>query len=355
MDKYCKYLKNMIKVIGISGVFFTGCLIIEEYFNAGTLVPAIMVLAVFLVSRVTDGFVYGIMASMISVLALNFAFAFPYFAFNFSIPENIISAVIMLIITIMTSALTAQLKRQEKVRIVSAREKMRGNLLRAVSHDLRTPLTTIYGSSSAIVDNCEKINSEQLLQLATGIRDDAQWLMGMVENILSITRIDNGGVKITKTSTVLEELIDSVLIKFRKRYPNTVVNVSIPDEFISIPMDAVLIEQVLMNILENAVLHAEGMTKADLKVYVENDKAVFDISDDGCGIEKERLHGIFKDYFEVKEKPVDNQKRSMGIGLAVCASIIKAHNGTITAYNIKDGGCCFKFYLDMEVNGSEQL
>ena len=158
---------------------------------------------------------YGIIASLLSVLVLNFAFAFPYFAFNFSIPENIISAVIMLVITAMTSTITSQLKWQERVRAESINEKMRGNLLRAVSHDLRTPLTTIYGSSSAIVQNYEQLSEDQVVQLADGIREDARWLMGMVENILSITRIDNDGVKLVKTSTVLEELIDSVLTQFK--------------------------------------------------------------------------------------------------------------------------------------------
>ena len=308
MEKQLGFLKNIAKVIGIL-VLFTGiALLIEQYFVADALVPAIMALAVFVISYVTDGFLYGIIASMLSVLALNFAFAFPYFAFNFNIPENIISAVVMLVITIMTSTLTAQLKMQEKVRIESEKEKMRGNLLRAVSHDLRTPLTSISGSSAAIVDNYERLSKEQVLQLCHGIREDSQWLIGMVENILSITRIDNEGVKLKKTPVVLEELIG----------------------------------QVIFNIMENAVQHALGMTEITLHVFILGNKAVFEIMDE------ERLKSIFKDYFEIRETPVDNQKRSMGIGLAVCASIIRAHDGVITAENRKGGGCCFRFTLDME-------
>lgn len=353
MNKYYRCLRNSLKTIIILGISFFISLIIEEFLGASTLIPAIMALAIFLISRITDGFLYGIIASVLSVLLLNFAFMLPYFAFNFSISENIISAVIMLIITIMTSTLTTQLKWQEKVRMESEKEKMRGNLLRAVSHDLRTPLTAIYGSGSTIVENYKQLSEQQLLQLANGICTDSQWLMRMVENILSITRIDNEGIKITKTSTVLEELIDSVLIRFKKTYPNQKIIVDIPQEFISIPMDAVLIEQVLVNILENAMQHATGMTEIKLSVYVMGDKVVFEIKDNGCGIEKERLKGIFKDYFEIKEGPIDNQKKSMGIGLAVCASIIKAHDGVITASNRKEGGCCFRFALDMEMDENE--
>ncbi len=329
--------RNILKTVLIPSLCLLVCIIIERYFAVDMVAPAIMALAVFLVSRVTEGYVYGIIASILSVLALNFVFAFPYFAFNFSIPENIISALIMLIITIMTSTVMAQLKWQEKVRAESAKEKMRGNLLRAVSHDFRTPLTTIYGSSTTIIDNYDQLKKEQILQLTTGIREDAQWLMNMVENILSITRIDNGGVRLKKNSVVLEELINSVLVKIKKRYPNQKVTVSIPDEFISIPMDAVLIEQVIINILENAVQHAQGMTELSLTVHTEGGKVVFEITDNGCGIPKERLKSIFKDYFEIKDAPVDHNKKSMGIGLAVCASIIKAHDGEISVENREEG------------------
>lgn len=323
-------------------------LILEYYFQADSLVPAVFTLAVFLISLFTDGIYFGIAASLLSVLALNFAFRYPYFAFNFSIAENIISAIIMLIITVVSCILSSKLKQQEKIKAETSREKMRANLLRAVSHDLRTPLTTIYGSSSTIVAKYDHLTKEQIIQLAEGITEDSQWLMGMVENLLSVTRIDNDGVKIKKTSVVLEELIDTVLMRFKKRYPQQDIMVDIPDDFVSIPMDAVLIEQVIVNILENAVQHATGMTELRLKVFVVGSKAIFEISDNGCGIDKERLPRIFSGYFENNEAPVDYQKRSMSIGLSVCASIIKAHDGSITAENRKEGGCCFRFALDME-------
>ncbi len=348
MKKRYKFIVDLLLTLFILGFTFVVCYILENFVDAQKVVPAIFTLAVFIVSYWTDGYFCGILMATMSVLVLNFAFTFPFFAFNFTIQENLISAVIMLIITIMSSALTTKVKQQEKMRTEHEKEKMRANLLRAVSHDLRTPLTTIYGSSAAIVDQYHQLSESQLIQLANGIKEDSQWLMGMVENLLSVTRVDNTGVKLIKTSTVLEELIDSVLIRFRKRYPNQKIVLDIPFEFISIPMDAVLIEQVIFNILENAVQHAVGMTQLRIKVFVVGDKAIFEISDDGCGIEKERLHDIFKGYFEKKEAPADNQKSSMGIGLSVCASIIKAHEGSIMVENQKDGGCCFRFSLQME-------
>lgn len=339
---------NILLTLIILMVFFLLCLGMTNVLKIQSLVPAIFTLAVFLISLFTDGYGYGIIASMLSVLIQNFVFTYPYFAFNFTIPENMISAVIMLAISVMTCALTTKVVKQEQEKAEIDKEKMRANLLRAVSHDLRTPLTTIYGSSSAIIDKYDDLSKEQIVGLLHGINEDAQWLVGMVENLLSVTRIDNNKVKIIKTETVLEELIDSVLIRFKKRYPNQKVNIEIPDDFIVIPMDAVLIEQVITNILENAVQHATGMTKLGLAVYKRENDAVFEITDDGCGIEKERLKNIFTGYFEKKDTPIDNQKHSMGIGLSVCASIIKAHEGTIFAENRPEGGCCFTFSLKLE-------
>ncbi len=350
MHKYFKRMKNLIFTIVVLSIFFSISLGLEKMFDTDTLIPAIFALAVFLISLFTDGISYGILASLLSVLAVNYAFTFPFFKFNFTIPENMVSAVIMLVITVLSSTLATKAKQQEKIKAETAKEKMRANLLRAISHDLRTPLTTIYGSSSAIVDEYDGLSKEQIVQLACGIREDSQWLIGMVENLLSVTRIENEGVKIVKTPIVLEELIDAVLMRFKKRYPNQKIIVDIPEEFISIPMDAMLIEQVIVNILENAMQHAAGMTELKLKVYVAGQQAVFEILDDGCGIEKDRLSDIFTGYFERKDTPIDYQKSSMGIGLSVCASIIKAHEGSIAVENRKSGGCCFRFSLDMEAD-----
>ncbi len=354
MDKNRKPIKNIIFLTIVLVIFFVISLLISELLEASTLIPAMFVLAVFLISMYTDGYWYGVAGSIVSVMALNYAFTFPYFKFNFSIPVNLVSAVIMLVITIFTSALMTKVRQQDKLQAEGEKEKMRANLLRAVSHDLRTPLTTIYGSSSAIVETYDDLTKEQMIQLAKGIREDSQWLVGMVENLLTVTRIDNVKMKIVKNPVVLEELIDAVLIRFRKRYPHHNIEVNIPDDFVMIPMDATLIEQVIVNILENAVQHAIGMTRLVLKVYIFDRKAFFEIIDDGCGIDKERINDIFTGYFEKKDAPADCQKSSMGIGLSVCASIIRAHEGSIMVENNSQGGCCFRFFLDMEDEENEQ-
>lgn len=348
MKKSSVIIKDILITGAILCVCFVLCLIIQYIFEANALIPAIFVLGAFLTSVITQGYIYGIIAALISVLAVNFAFTFPLFAFDFTIPENIISAIILLVVTVITCSLTTKIKMQEVIKAESDKERMRANLLRAVSHDLRTPLTTIYGSSSALLDNYDNFTEEQSKQMLAGIKEDSQWLSRMVENLLSITRLDGAKVDLIKTATVLDELIDSILVKFVKRYPDKKVIVDIPQDIVVIPMDALLIEQVAINILENAVQHAEGMTRISLRVFVISGKAVFEIKDNGCGIAEEKLKDIFTGYYSGDETPSDGKKNNAGIGLSVCASIIKAHGGDIRAENLKEGGCILRFTLDTE-------
>ena len=341
-------IKDILVTAGILVVSFLFSLITNRFFQTYNSVPMVFVLGVFLISVITEGYACGIAASLISMLAVNFAFTFPYFEFNFTIPENMFSAVVMLVVAVVTGALTTKLKQQEKLRADSEREKMRANLLRAVSHDLRTPLTTIYGSTSMLLENFDRISIGDRQSLLRGIRDDAQWLVGMVENLLSVTRLDDASVQLNKTDTVLEELIDSVLVKFHKRCPEQQVDVTIPEEFLSIPMDAVLIEQVLTNLLENAVIHADGMTKLELAVKTDGNDAYFHIRDDGCGIRADRLEDLFTGYLGSSARQGDSSRRNMGIGLSVCATIIKAHGGSICARNRNPRGAEFTFTLNLE-------
>lgn len=327
--------------------FFIGLLLhkvlaVEEH------ITTVFVFAVFLISLITDGYSYGVISAFLAVLAVNYAFTFPYFALSYSVPENFISALIMIVISLMTGALTTRLKKWRQIKIQSEHEIMRANLMRAVSHDLRTPLTTIYGASSAILENYDSIQDAQKKRMITGIREDSQWLIRMVENLLSVTRIDDSNVKLIKTPTVPDELIDSVALKFKQRYPGQHMEIELPEQVVLVPMDALLIEQVLGNLLENAVQHAKGMTRLVLRVYLSDGKAVFEVEDDGCGIDKEKLEKIFTGYSGSSGQSADSHKRNAGIGLSVCAAIVKAHGGSIKSHSGKSGGAVVSFALDIE-------
>ena len=346
----------------IADAFFTLIILVTSFgisilfnkFDIWEQITTLFAFAVFLISLITDGYLYGVASAILSVFIINYTFTYPYFNMDFSVPESIISAIVMLIISLLTSMLTTRLKTWQLLKAEGEKERMRANLLRAVSHDLRTPLTTIYGASSSIIDNYDKLNDAQKLQMAVGIKEDTEWLIRMVENLLSITRIDSGAVKLIKTPTVLEELVDSVIIKFKKRYPDQQILIDIPEELVVIPMDPILIEQVLVNILENGIHHAKGFTRLSLNVYTVDGKAIFEIRDNGCGIAPEKLERIFMGYNDKAEDTYDTRSRNAGIGLSVCATIIKAHGGDIVAENIKEGGAVFRFSLTTEEITSEQ-
>ena len=306
------------------------------------------ILAVFLVARCTGGYLWGILASCASVLLVNYLFTFPYFYFNFTLAGYPVAIVSMLAVSVITSAITSQSKAQEQMRIQAEKEKTRSNLLRAVSHDLRTPLTSILGNAALLKEDGLLADGERR-ELAEEIEEDAGWLIKMVENLLTITRIDGDeSARITKEPEAVEEVVASAAAKFRKRFQQPTLTVTIPDELMMVPMDAVLIEQVLSNLLENAAIHAEGARQAALRVFREGERAVFEVADDGKGISQAILPYLFEGYFKRRYEEKQDRKRNMGIGLSVCHTIVKAHGGEMSAYNAGTGGAVFRFELPLE-------
>ena len=260
----------------------------------------------------------------------------------------------MAVISLLTSALTTKVKHQEAIKAEGERERMRANLLRAVSHDLRTPLTTIYGSSTALLESRDILTPAQQEKMLRGIQEDAHWLVSLVENLLSVTRIDAANVRLHMVSTALDELMDAVIVKFRKHYPNQPLALELPQDLVMIPMDPILIQQVLINLLENAVQHSQGMTRLELQVIALQGQAIFRVCDNGCGIQEDLLPHLFTYGCVPTDRPADNGRSSMGIGLTVCATIIRAHGGTISARNLPEGGAEFQFILNTEDTSDEQ-
>lgn len=347
-------LRDMFVALVVMGLCFCASLLMQDVFEIPEQITTTFAFAVFLISLLTEGYFWGLAASVASLLLVNYAFTFPYFALNFEIPSNFYSAVVMALIAVLTSALTTKIKRQEAMKAESEKEKMRANLLRAISHDLRTPLTTIYGSSAALRENDDTLTPEQKDKMLLGIQQDAQWLVRMVENLLSITRMDSGNVQITTIPTAVDELIDAVLLKFRKHYPEKKVILELPEEPVLISMDALLMEQVLVNLLENAAQHGKGLTRILLRITVKGKTATFEIVDDGCGISQDRLPNLFTGCFVPETQAADNTKRNAGIGLSLCATIVRAHGGIISAENNPTGGATFRFTMHTEEMTDEQ-
>lgn len=320
------------------------CVLLRRMDQGDIYVSMIFVLAVAVVSRFTDGYAYGIVASVVGVLGVNFAFTFPYFELCLSIPGYPLSFLSMLAVSVITSAMTTQIKRQEKQRYRAQVEEMRANLLRAVSHDLRTPLTSISGAASVLVQN-PNMPLESREKLLKEIIDDSDWLVRMVENLLSITRINAEPANLHKSPEAAEEVVSESVRKYRKRFDQPPVEFRMPEELLMVPMDAILIEQVLTNLLENAAFHARA-SRILVTLRREKDWAVFEVADDGEGIPAKRLPALFE--AGVSAETVSDGNRGMGIGLSVCKAIIMAHGGMIEAENRPDGGALFRFRLPMK-------
>jgi two-component system sensor histidine kinase KdpD len=246
--------------------------------------------------------------------------------------------------------------RQRSMEIESEKEKMRYDFLRGISHDLRTPLTAILGASSVLLDTGELLDSEARYLFASDIRCDAQWLMRMVENILSVTKISDGSMRIMKKSEAVEEVVAEAASLVRSHFSGIHLNVSIPEDLLLVPMDGTLIEQVLINFMENAVKYAGVSPTIELRVTADAGNAYFTVIDDGSGIPEEDLPRIFDGPVSASRKNGDGT-RGLGIGLMICAAIIKAHDGTISARNREGRGAefCFTLPLGQGVDDGEQV
>ena len=305
----------------------------------------VYVLAVLLISRFTSGYLFGLIAAVLGVIGVNYVFTYPYMAFNFTISGYPLTMFTFLVVSLVTSTLTTKTKEQDRLRMENEKVKMRADLLRSVSHDIRTPLTSIMGATSAILENPALSPAEQQ-SLLVDVRDDAQWLIRVVENLLSITRIGNESAKITKEPEAAEEVLDEAVRKFRKRFPAVSVEVHVPDELLLVPMDAILIMQVLSNLMENAVFHGGTNTHIALSAQRDGPWARFYVRDNGQGIPPQKLHTLFSGALRCEDSSPGDGKRNMGLGLSVCMAIIRAHGGTLEAKNL-ESGAEFSFCLPL--------
>ena len=253
-----------------------------------------------MVARFTDGYSFGLFSSFVGVVCVNFLLRIRYFGAGFHdgrlsdyLRGNVFNFQHYKRITSNMKTQARVLAEREKMLMEAEKEKMRANLLRAISHDLRTPLTSIIGSSTVYLENGSSLPEVEKNALVRHILEDSNWLLNMVENLLSVTRINNETAKVTKTSEPVEEVLSEAMIRLKKRLPDANIHVRVPEEFLMVPMDAVLIEQVLINLLENAVVHAESTEPIECYVESLSDYAIFHVRDYGVGIPPEKLATIF--------------------------------------------------------------
>ena len=330
-----------------------GCLLLRSFdpHNDTSYVAMVFLLDVFLTAYWTSGYLLGVIVAVVGVFSVDIIFTYPFWHISFTLTGFPLTFLVMMTISILTATVTSRAKQTEAIRREAEREKMYADLLRAVSHDIRTPLTSIVGATNVLLEQENTLTPEQRRQLLQCTNEDAEWLIRIVENLLSITRINNSEeARVKKAPEAAEEVIEGAVAKTHKHYPDVDIRVTLPDELMLVPMDPLLIEQVLVNLMENAVIHGETH-RIDVMLRREGDNAVFEVSDDGKGIPLSLLPRLF-DGAARSDRRSDG-KRSMGIGLSVCRTVVQAHGGTIRGDNKREGGACFTVTLPMKGDDNE--
>lgn len=226
--------------------------------------------------------------------------------------------------------------RQEESRIVLSQERYKTNLLRSISHDLRTPLAGITGTCEILMEMLPDNSKEH--ELASSIAKETNWLFTMVQNVLSLTRLQNGQVDMKKEVMVVEDVVNSAVETMQLRLPDRPLEVIVPDDVLAAQMDSALIKQVLINLIDNANKYSKGHTPIELKVKEAEDGQFVEISvaDYGIGLSDAAIEKVFNMFYTTKSN-APGALRGFGLGLPICQSIMKAHGGSIHAANRSDG------------------
>ena len=307
----------------------------------------IFVLAVAIVALVTNGYVWGVLASVIGVFCVNYMFTYPFWSFDMSITGYPLTFVAMLVVSVVISTLTTRVKQTERLRYEIESEKLRADLLRALSHDLRTPLASIEGADSLLLEQPDLSEAERRTLLEQ-IRQETRWLTRITENMLSVTRMAGEQVSLHRTDEVVEEIVDSAVMKLRRSRHALPVTVIRPQEILTAPMDATLMEQVILNLLENAVNHAEGATRIRVEIAGQGDTVMIAVEDDGAGFPPELLPQLFDRKLLPQPRSCADGRRGLGLGLTLCSAIIKAHE------NRPEGGARVCLWLPAGTEDEEE-
>lgn len=238
-------------------------------------------------------------------------------------------------------------KEREDAEVLAKNEQLRANLLRSISHDLRTPLTSISGNAGVLLSNEDTLSADKKRNLYNDIYDDSLWLINLVENLLSVTRIEDGTMNLRLTTELVEEVVTEALQYMNRKSAKHTIKVIQEEDLLLAKMEARLIIQVIINIIDNAIKYTPDGSHIILTVKKEKPYIIFEIADDGNGLSKEAKDKVFNMFYTANTTVADS-RRSLGLGLALCKSIITAHGGEISVYDNIPKGTVFRFTIPSE-------
>ena len=369
--KIFKYIKE---------VLFTAFTLFVAWFISTLLLPntgvennsaLIFVLAVIIISMVTEGYVFGILASFASAIIINCFFMAPYGAFNFSLNGYPVAIVSTVTVAIVVCALTAQVKQHARaaeqrerrtkelyaqnallereksaMEMNTAKAEIRSNILMSVSHDLRSPLTAIQGASAIMLDQNTPEHYAENIELLRDINEQAKWMSVMVENIISVAKLGSdisGSLKLHPE--VPDEIVESCVARSMRLFPDGKIKLKLADEVVLVNAEPVLISQVLQNLIQNAMLHSESTEPIEIVTELVPEGYKFIVRDHGIGLPEDIFNHINEGGTILMDYNLNGDSRNRGIGISACQSILKAHGSRLYAAETECGGTELSFCL----------
>ena len=309
----------------------------------------VYVLGVIVCAMLTSDRRYCFLSTVLSVLGCNYFLVEPRFSFAVSSLDYLGTLVALFVVALLASQLVTLMRQSAEesmeASLVAQDARLRSDLLRAVSHDLRTPLTSISGSADMLLDPCADLSDDERERLVKGIYDDSVWLNNVVENLLAATRIEHGAVKLKLSCELVSEVIEEALSHVSRDVSRHAVVVVPSDELLLANMDGRVIVQVLVNLINNAIYHTQDGSTITISSWRDGDWCVISVADDGPGIPDEEKASVFEEFYTSRGSHAD-ARRGIGLGLSLCRSIIEAHGGTIRVEDVDPHGSAFVFTLE---------
>jgi two-component system sensor histidine kinase KdpD len=296
----------------------------------------------------------SLFAAALSALCFDFFFIPPVFSLAPSDLKSLVTLLVMVIVASVISGLAERARRQ--LRAAQARElqieteRLRNSLLSAVSHDLRTPLATIFGAGTELLEDGAELASAERDGLVQAIVEEAAHLDQLVTNLLNMARLEGGPIGILKRPEPLDEVVEAALSRLRGRLGDRPVRSRVPEEIPMVPIDAVLIQQVLVNLLENALRYTSEGTPLEIEATCDAEQVIVEVRDRGPGIREEEAERLFERFY--RGQPQSSRDGGVGLGLTICRAIIRAHGGTIALTNRDKGGAIARLTLPLSLGAT---
>lgn len=341
----------MFVMLACQAIFTIIAILLDAACFSDATVVITFVTGVLVTAMLTDGQSYSFAASFVSILCYNYFLIDPRFSLQINGRDYAGTITAMVIFALLASSLVSSLRRVAALSmhasIVAEREQLRANLLRSVSHDLRTPLTSISGNADMLLDDEVSLSDEVRGQLTRDIYDDATWLRTVVENLLAVTRLEDGDVMLNLEVELVDDVIEEAMRHVSRDARLHEIVVVPSSELLLARLDPQLVVQAIVNLVNNAIAHTQEGSVITISSHREGSMVALVVADDGPGISDDDKEQVFDLFYTASNRTAD-VGRSMGLGLSLCRSIVKAHGGSIRVEDANPHGARFVFTLPAE-------